>query len=393
MIRQCPLSVALLVLPLLAAAAPSARAATPGSVPAATLLVPYFEVDPADPNGQTTLFSVNNAGDQPVVAHAVVWTDWGVPTYSFDLALGPDDVQTLNLRDLFTTGSVPATDGGDIPGCGDPIAAPPLGPTALAALRARHSGAPDPGDGLCYGSDRSEAGTLVGYVTVDVARTCAGESTYFPGEDGYFVHSFGGVPPDPFADTRNVLWGDLFYVAGSDDSAQGTELVQIPYDPEATGGKTFYRLYAPEGQDRRTLLGSRYRGRFLNGGPFDGGTDLLVWLEGDVPSVPVPCGTRTDHINTCQSAGIDLFDEEGDLLTHRVRDITRLAFRLPVGSPELPAPQPFGFFELDHRDMPLCEFITPSTHPVQAWVIPVMKAEGRFSVGLPATRMPTPTQP
>ena len=30
-------------------------------VPAATLLLPYFEVNLADPNGITTLFSINNA--------------------------------------------------------------------------------------------------------------------------------------------------------------------------------------------------------------------------------------------------------------------------------------------------------------------------------------------
>jgi len=46
----------------LALAAPmSAVICTIDAVPAATLLLPYFEVDLNNPNGLTTLFSVNNA--------------------------------------------------------------------------------------------------------------------------------------------------------------------------------------------------------------------------------------------------------------------------------------------------------------------------------------------
>src|SRR4051794_34211349 len=48
--------------------------------PAATLLIPYFEVDLAHPGGATTLMSVNNASSKPAIARVVMWTDWGVPT-------------------------------------------------------------------------------------------------------------------------------------------------------------------------------------------------------------------------------------------------------------------------------------------------------------------------
>ena len=44
-------------------------------VPAATLLLPYFEVDLANPDGVTTLFSVNNASAAPQLAHVTFWTD------------------------------------------------------------------------------------------------------------------------------------------------------------------------------------------------------------------------------------------------------------------------------------------------------------------------------
>lgn len=379
-------------LPLaLLAAAPAATAVPPGSAPGATLLLPYFEVHPGDPEALTTLFSVNHAGSQPVVAHVVVWTDWGVPTYSFDLALEPDGVETINLRDLFATGSVPATDGAGIDGCSSPVAVPPLSASDLAALRARHAGGPDPADGLCYGSDVG-TGKAVGYVTVDVARTCAGPAVFTPGDPGYFFEDLGGVPlpNEGFVAYDNVLWGDAFYVAGADDSAQGVELVQIPVAEEAVPGETFYRLYTDT--DGRTMLGSRYRGRYLEGGPFDGGTDLLVWLEGSFPSQPVACGTREGHIDTCQSADFTVYDQEGNLLTEVTHDSSRLAFRLPVGSEGLQAPEPFGFFELDHWVLSACQILPIGTFPVQAWVTPVMKAGKRFSVGLPATRIPLPAE-
>ncbi|HEV2844885.1 MAG TPA: hypothetical protein VG477_08575, partial [Thermoanaerobaculia bacterium] len=76
--------------------------------PAATLLIPYFEVDLSDSSGMTTLVSVNNASMKPSLARVVLWTDWGVPTLAFDLYLTGYDVQTLNLRDLFQ-GKLPVT--------------------------------------------------------------------------------------------------------------------------------------------------------------------------------------------------------------------------------------------------------------------------------------------
>ena len=78
-------------------------------VPAATLLLPYFEVDLSNPNGLTTLFSVNNASATAILAHVVVWSDLSVPVLDFDLYLTGYDVQTISLRDIFLSGIVPTT--------------------------------------------------------------------------------------------------------------------------------------------------------------------------------------------------------------------------------------------------------------------------------------------
>src|SRR5215510_5660670 len=78
-------------------------------VPAATLLLPYFEVALDDPNGVTTLFSVNNASATAVLAHVVVWSDLSVPVLDFNIYLTGYDVQSINLRDILVTGTLPRT--------------------------------------------------------------------------------------------------------------------------------------------------------------------------------------------------------------------------------------------------------------------------------------------
>ncbi|HEV8582424.1 MAG TPA: hypothetical protein VGX68_25435, partial [Thermoanaerobaculia bacterium] len=78
-------------------------------VPGATLLLPYFEVDLGNPNGVTTLFSVNNASATAILAHIVVWSDLSVPVLDFNIYLTGYDVQTINLRDILVSGILPRT--------------------------------------------------------------------------------------------------------------------------------------------------------------------------------------------------------------------------------------------------------------------------------------------
>ncbi|MCB1032276.1 MAG: hypothetical protein KDD47_00390, partial [Acidobacteria bacterium] len=80
------------------------------AVPAATLLLPYFEVGLESCVEQpTTLFSVNNASAAPVVAHVTLWTKLARPTLDFDIYLTGYDVFTVNLADLFIHGTLPQT--------------------------------------------------------------------------------------------------------------------------------------------------------------------------------------------------------------------------------------------------------------------------------------------
>src|SRR5215210_4108614 len=68
------------------------------AVPAATLLLPYFEVDLTNANGVDTLFSINNASATAILAHVTIWSDQSVPVLDFDVYLTGYDVQTISLR-------------------------------------------------------------------------------------------------------------------------------------------------------------------------------------------------------------------------------------------------------------------------------------------------------
>src|ERR1041385_931242 len=87
------------------------------NAPAATLLLPCFEVDftSAQNTARTTLFTIVNTSDLPQIAHVVVWTDWSFPALDFNIFLTGYDVQGINLYDLFSRGMIaptgPATGG------------------------------------------------------------------------------------------------------------------------------------------------------------------------------------------------------------------------------------------------------------------------------------------
>ena len=71
------------------------------AVPAATILVPYFEVDLGNAGKskfERTKITLVNTDEAPVIAHVVLWTDLSVPTLNFDIFLTGYDVQR---RDSF----------------------------------------------------------------------------------------------------------------------------------------------------------------------------------------------------------------------------------------------------------------------------------------------------
>src|SRR5260370_26506207 len=79
-------------------------------VPAATLLVPYFQVDLKNKKGKgaDTLFSIDNASATAILVHVVIWSDLSVPVLNFNVYLTGYDVQTIDMRDVID-GFLPQT--------------------------------------------------------------------------------------------------------------------------------------------------------------------------------------------------------------------------------------------------------------------------------------------
>ncbi len=389
--------------------------------PAATLLLPYFEVDLDDPTGPTTLFTINNATAEPAIAHVTLWTDLSVPTLDFNVFLTGYDVVTFNMRDLFFAGITPQTShqqtaispvgsfsvvtnpvSGVGPGstsCDGQLPLPPLPAILLDHIRASHTGQPSAVfAGRCSGKGHSD-GLARGYLTIDNVNFCTLD---FPGDAGYFISGGQGA-----ANNLNQLWGDFVLLSDRENGAQGLPLVHLEAD-DALGpaNYTFYRRYSG-GADQREGLATTWAARFGIGGLFDGGTRLLIWRDSKRRISPFFCGI-TPAPFPLSANNLTIFDEDENFLF----------YELPPFSPSLPAAgivpfpwetqsvdiegtftDPFlGFpFEFGWLYMNLNNPVAGSQVPfeplMQNWVGVLMQADGRFSVGFEAVHFDGVTDP
>jgi hypothetical protein len=378
--------------------------------PAATLLLPYFEIDPSKPSGLTTLFSINNAAPEAVMTLVTVWTDMGVPTLVFPIYLTGYDVQTINLRDFFD-GVLPQTAPEDedptdaisphghsfgaqdsnFANCEALLPLPPaLPPDFVAHLRAANSGK---FSGLlrgCAGQDLGD-GHLRGYVTVDTVKECTLRQ---PGDVGYFG-------PQGVVSNQNVLWGDYLYLDPDHKVSDGENLVHIKAFPGAfhQGDLTFYGRYVGmSGADERQPLPTAWASRYVNGAGFSGGTDLVVWRDGGRPMAPFSCGTKPADFPLGHDQEITFNEQESLFFTTanpQPPGVSRFAIpveanRVHVGGPTFPVYLPFGWIFLDLN-------ATPPGNPGQvlrqSWVQTILTAEGQFSAGFSATPLASPCAP
>ena len=391
--------------------------------PAATLLLPYFEVKLNDPNGVTTLFSINNAAAEAVLAHVVVWSDLAVPVLAFNLYLTGYDVQTINLRDVLVNGVLPRTasegqDPGDqisprgefsrdvnFASCNGFLPPAPVMPAEfLQHLQRSLTGQPSPIlENRCAGRNLRD-NVARGYVTVDTVKNC---TLRFPGDADYFVAGGRGD-----ATNQNVLWGDYFYINPSEGFAQGDTLVHIQADaanPQLStpGRYTFYGRYVGwSAIDNRQPLATNFAVRFLRGGPFSGGTSLAVWRDPKINQTAFNCPVSADSTPPRPSwfplsqEGVVIFDEQETPVVPEgppgspppvfiFIPFPAAAQRTPVGGSDLEVPFQFGWLYLDLNTTVTPAGANPPVDPAaaQAWVTAIMDASGRFSVGFDAIQL------
>ena len=410
----------LLVACLLAVLAAPAFAVigTVDDVPAATLLLPYFEVDLDDANGINTLMSINNASATSVLAHVVIWSDLSVHVLDFNVYLTGYDVQTISLRDILVGGNLPITGEGvsnvgpaSIPNPAEsypfcdvllPYSNPALDATYLDYVQLALTGQSVPyfgWDDDCGAVDHGD-NIARGYVTVDTVDECHID---FPDSTGYFNDLTGYVT------NENVLWGDYFYVNPAQNFAQGETLVHIEAsDALGIANYTFYYRYSDEdlvpGQDNREGLGNVFAVRYLNGGLFDGGTSLLSWRDAKRHITPFNCALSFPAPFPLGQNQVVVFDEEENFETPDGCTISPCpteeglipfpfeAQRTDVGSAALPSSYDFGWIFLNLNSV-VAGSLVPYEPLMQNWVSVVMDAEGRYSVGFDAMQLGNVTDP
>lgn len=332
------LALALSLLTTPAAAAPCARDVTP----AATLLLPYFEVDLKHPLGPNTTLTVRNVAPDGALVKANLFSDLGLYVGGFNFYLEPRASQELSLRDVVSCvlPSHPAPP--SLSTCEPP--AIPLSSALCEGFRLDEvlRGKPSSAlGGLCGGADHGD-GWARGYLTLDVVHYC---SLHRPGETGaYFQHGGYGI-----ASNRNVLTGDFRI-----ESTEGTVPFSAPLvhiEARATeaelstvGSSTFYGAWVGySAADNREPLGSLHGPSFRNDG--DVATDLLVWRDPETVPVPFSCGS-TPAPFPLNSPWYYLFDEAGGLTIAGGQPFPLVAQRVRVGSPALPAPASKGWFRI-----------------------------------------------
>lgn len=417
--------------------------------PAATLLLPYFEVDFNSPpeTARTTLFTIANTSRLPQIVHLTLWTDWSFAALDFNIFLTGYDVQSINLYDIFKKGiiapNVTGTGGGTSsnttvptnPSAGSQPFANDANPNVTSLMDCSNLPGIIPtqylididkifttgtvGTIIGAGCTRPVGGVhanAIGYVTMDVIAVC---STSLPGDPGFFAQLL----------YDNVLTGDYQDVNPNPvtgNYAGGNPLVHIRAVPE--GGPagsvpgtnlpfTFYDRYTagivPRTIDRRQPLPATFAARFIQGGTTGFNTNYKIWREG-ISFNGTSCAANGVILNSALTiTEVVRFDEHENATTLAPPNqiisppVTPGANVLPetsatsTASGHYPMLSSSGdvagwmYLNLDNHNVTTSYSVAragfdppgPPVRPSQNWVIVSMFAEGRFSVDFDATML------
>ncbi|MEO8217914.1 MAG: hypothetical protein ABI718_12605, partial [Acidobacteriota bacterium] len=285
--------------------------------PAATLLLPVFEVDFNSPSttAVNTLFTVTNTSVLPQIAHITVWTDFSYPVLDFNIFLTGYDVQSISMYDILNRGVLPgggsgANQGdlsadndanpyfasGAINACNNlPVQIPTL---VLNDLRTALTTGTTVGCGSAkVGSTHTNA---IGYVTIDVSNTCSQslptDSAYYTNEilfDNTLIGDYQRI--NPTSTTGNYAGGDILVPIRAIPEGGPANQVQptnLPF--------TFYDRYTPTGlrkADRRQPLPSTFAARYISGGAGSFNTRYAIWREGITRGLPTCTGSNAASLN------------------------------------------------------------------------------------------------
>lgn len=250
----------LAVATLLAIATPAyAITCTVDQRPAATLLVPFFQVGRTGVDALDTLVTIGNASSAPMIAHVNVYDRFSRLRLDFNIALSGFDIQALRMSDVIT-GSLPNTptdtDGvptGDVcqrQGPPGSVNAPAVYPTPGGYLRvhpATTAQSATPLDESLATTDYSGGGTFditsqlssnvgddgescpddgelddlaIGYIVIDHVNYC---NLSDPTDPNYYDKDAIGM--------ENNLFGEIIFTSGDGLPTYAMSTVNIEADP------------------------------------------------------------------------------------------------------------------------------------------------------------------
>ena len=383
-----------------------------GVAPAATLLLPYFEVDVDDASGETTIFTITNVTNVDRIARVTLWTDYAFPVLTFNVQLTGYGVQSISLYDVIARGVIAqhdvATRGrysrpNPASTCDAPPAAIPAEYVAYMHSAFLEGVVPANGTLQACKNVGDEHDNAVGYATIDLVSNC---STNNPFAEQYWTEDIA---------FDNVLIGDYQQVNSANDFAQGSPMVHIRAIPE--GGtpaeriayhnehgshftRTFYGRLQPWYEpvlDSRQPLPSAFAARWIEGGSSGFRTDLKIWREGTTGH-DATCETQED--NVAPYTEFVRFDEAENAVGLSGEAFRRIASSMYGYSPRPPLPATLRASVSDTFYFPRLTNGAPAgwiymnldndqndSRPSQNWVVTSMRAEGRYSVDMDAAAL------
>lgn len=250
----------------------SAVTCTSDQHPAATLLVPYFQVSYDDSGNlvstgvgaRDTIVTIANASSAPMIAHVSVFDRNSSFLLDFNVALTGFDVQAMRVSDILA-GNLPSAgatvgggvcqkEGGGVYPSGFLRVNPPSPATPLDNSRAI-SDYPSPAFSTAFSQTQlitplrtnCNGGTdalAVGYMTIDMANYC---NLSNPSDPAYWQNNAAGM--------ENNLFGEVIFTSGLGLPTYGLSTINLEADSAfglaaqstATPVRTFYARYWNDG--------------------------------------------------------------------------------------------------------------------------------------------------
>jgi hypothetical protein len=358
-----------------------------GVAPAATLLLPVFEVDVASPRvtGENTLFTVTNVSRFPQIGHVTVWSEYSYPVLDFNIFLTGYDVVPMNMYDIIASGIISGggtssnnTGGvspvGVLSGSSSTVnstntyltttlcaSLPGQLPSAVqsSVITALTTGAYAAGGATCTAAGTvggNHPGVARGYVTVDVAAACSTylptDSTYYGAADGILFDNvligdyeqLGNAPAGTTSATFNGAGAPMVHIRAIPEGgpAGNTAATNLPftfYDRYTAGASGSATLATTRVRDRRQPLPSTFAARYIENSASGFSTNYRIWREGTATgggATPVCTGLNTAGGNQIPIAEIVRFDETENPFTLGSGTICSPTSLCGVSGPTLP---------------------------------------------------------